>query len=715
MKMPGSRLATAGLYSCSAIVLGLLLLQFAARVSSHLQRAFMNESAGWQDEGVTLQPVTHLYRHGYREMSCRGPSVAFCYGPTQVLFDTALLKLLPAAWTEAEIVHPNPGARWYFNGEYPAFLRILRTVRVVFEILVPALIVALSLAMGLGGWIGVALGLIVGLGAPFLDAGAQGLKNDLMMAAGLMGFMVLAWRAFATLGRSPVRRAPYFGAVLVGVLIVGLKVTMVIPVALFFLAYLVAAWPEKKTSVAGGALALAFFLLLNPYSLDSSSEAAWFLGHVATGAVIASPARMSAELSSLALPLAAPWFVAVIAAFGISEIRKRGSAARWRALYFFLVPLVLLILNVKAGFQRTAYYVPVMLWLIVTLLLLGGERVRAKSFPPGARHAVYAGLLIFLLTQYALFPIRWPQIPAWDRETRGLDLLLNRDPAAPTQNWAIDLALRAPVSERHWNAEKSADGVPRHLLFFDSLTDPPAQVLAAMREKFHAPATLLVACWNPEFPPKLPARFRSPAAQQWGEVLRRDCPEPELITDQMIENFDHASYVTRFARLSGEEFEKRKPPARPVRAEGVLNPHFLSGSHAAKSYWYAPLAVESPLRLETDLIYSSGLRRIRIPFESSCKGSARVTVALLESGQPALRTEASADVAELTCRRYPGICRFGLRDWFRKRFSREPAELNLPLVRPRFKDRPARFRVETEGFAPGSCQIALGMIEFVTE
>ncbi|OFZ81910.1 MAG: hypothetical protein A2583_05670 [Bdellovibrionales bacterium RIFOXYD1_FULL_53_11] len=670
---------------------------------------------GWQDEGHALESTMSVYKNGYKGYRCRENNPSACYGSTQAFSDAFILKRLGAKRVEEGKLRPNPGAKWFFMSEYPDALRYLRLVRVAYAAMLCLALMWLARRSGMTK----GMAWVAGLGVVCFGAfwgSRQGLKNDFPAALVLLAFM-----CFASLALRDARKGKGLFwlvlAMLAGVAGIGFKFGTIPGVALLVPAFLAASWSGSrsfarafKQCLIACVLAAAAYAAMNPNILYSSSEAAWFMVFTAVSSKNTDAARARIELFTFLIPNV--WPLALVALFWVRECFTKGithALLRWG--YFLVVPALITFLNYRSAWLRPPYYLPVLVWSLAVLFMMwrenGGKLARAGQL------VLLAGIVG---TRF------WDVNNSWDiagaisgaggpRHGEPLYGLLSKDQAASSKLWLLDLALRPAIREDALAAS--------NIVFFDSLSEPPATALGRARAKWKdrpeaakMDFNVVSACWK-GFSPSV----HSPAAELWALAMAAFCAgRAEELGQKAVYAFENGWRPAVYAVAKASELAA--PAARaayPAFAARRLNPRMMSGAIAGVDYWFSPLVMARPGVLEASYRWKYGMKGVRLKVESTCKGRGTMKIEILSmpQGMGPGRLEGahgvSLDVKEQFCADKKILCMLGLENWWTRRAAVAPVEVK-GAVHP---GAPAMLRITLEGLDSRTCRVAFQEIELL--
>ena len=697
-----------------------------SRFAQIYQSASVNTPYGWQDEGYVMGPALQVYKEGYWGFRCRENSPSQCYGSTQVFLDALTLKLFPESWLLKSAYRDTPSARWFFKGDFPEALRILRLTRLFYAFLLGLALTFFARKAQFSKVMSFALGFGIAC-FPIFAVSWQGLKNEYSSVVWLLLFQFAAFyslfepadRTSKTISRR------FLLTLIVGVLSIGAKFSNIMPVVFFVPAYCLVmkfkgtSWKCLVRHVAvGGVFAAMLWGVSYPNIRISSTESVFFMGMLQVGKKEFNWANTLQEFYSIGF--ISLWPIYFLIVDWLATFKPKDWAREFLPWgYFVFVPLFWTLLTLKSAWMRPAYYFPPVVWSLgAALLLLSRLLTRRPVFLPQLFKIAFATCMLFTVVNAGNSDLRFTvkdwlrDWPAWDSKKHGTDAILN-SPSARDFKWAIDLQQRPSLSR---------DGIPENsILYFDSLSESPARVSRAIAERWPKEKELvkiLATCWGKIHPEPL---LYSPAAEAWSQALGVFCthwaPDETELSLRRTYPYENGTRNEAYAVISGTEFAKLnrdqpevltlKPNVLTLNSSHVkINPHVLRGAILGVDYWFSPLVLFQPSELTGEFKWERGFHSVDFEVDSNCKYQGSLTAEVITSRGKVART-VSLDVSTQTCAEYPWVCRLGLEQWWAKRYP-----LQVHLDAPVGAGERATLRITTDELVKARCRAAFQLIEF---
>jgi hypothetical protein len=644
---------------------------------SHWFSTVMTDSAyTWLDEAYSTESAMSYFEHGYRGYRCREDNANYCYGGGQALLDGFILRHVAKEQLAASATIQSPGARWPWLLHYPKMGQVLRAVRMVSAL---GILFLLGFA-ALGGGGAFAVGIVLALSmTPTFQASWQMIKNDHYSA--FFGLIYLFFLAPSLRAGEHRRRFGLFVvASLIGMFAVNVRPGFVIPyafgIAAFFLGEGIRRVPLKvlfKEAAFIFASNLALYLALNPNTFVSGFEAKWITGFFTYNK---NPERFKAnfrlEIKSLIQNL---WIFGFLVAAVVVFARERGlkeTALRWG--YFLVTPAFFSWLVVRAALLRPHYYLPATLVAFVGFVLVLRE---LREYRRGL-------VAVFLCTVIGARLLSAPHVLAsWKElyfpaitQAPSLDVLVNRDPATRGTHWLADDMLRVPF--------RTSRVQPEQVRYFDSLSDPPAKVLADAKDD----EVMLVSCWLRRSDPRPKkgeraklASVHSPVTEQWATLTRSFCKEAEPASNWIFQIMTIAYRTEAYASIPVPELKRelsRLHGKPPLLEERKLDIRQLQGGPFLIEHFEFPRFTRKSIALHGEFLAAYPISSISVPTQTSYRNDGTVALSVHVHGdaKSADSGPISVNTTDKFCADYPRLCYW---KWFRN-WSMRYYPTERPLV-----------------------------------
>lgn len=680
------------------LIIGLMILfafQATLVLGNYFRSATLQTPFGWQDEGYVLGPALKVYEEGWKSYRCRGDQI-ICYGAVHTFFDVLVLRALPESWVkDAPLLQPlGPG--WFYQAKYPNAFVALRTFRVVLGALLLGFIGILAAKTFRSKSIGILWALALPCFETFRSS-RMGLKNDFSFSLYLILFLVLANGALK--GENPRRsRFLFVMGIIAGVIGISVKFGIILPLALLVPAYLGSSLTRGlKVSTLISDLVFAgigagfAFLLTNPAAGISLGEANWFSSFLAATGRIPTSMELKTEFLEVLLPNLWPFPFLLFLLYKSIRRWDRKELIRW--IYLLGVPIVWAFLTWKSAYHRSAYYLPILVWIFI-IGIWTPKKNTAVVFLISCLLAIQATMSISSERNL------WTSLGQQPKSTflnEPWQIFQCQMQSCKNDRWVIDRTVRAAVP-------KSVG--EENVLYFDSLVDSPRDVERLIKLKWPDRGAIdprmLITCWqSPPTLPSDPAEYYSPAAEVWSKILKDKCVRTHPINANAAFAFENGWRPTEFSVLSVKDLHEEIYPLTLSR--DALSPRMLTGSWQGIDSWYAPVILKSNAILEGEFLFREGLTEVVLPVESTCKGTGQIELDL--AGK---HVALSADTRAVVCEKRSWVCRTGLEDWWTERVRLEPISLRINIPR----GGQARIRITVTGGDPDRCRISLGTIRF---